>query len=115
MKTTLTPISYCPECDYRFTVASDLTDAPNGPSAGDISICINCGEVLEFNDILVAVRAEQSTINSIPRDQWLLIRDAVDAIRARGRLVKKPICGPLATQPKTRGPAAPTKPNKCKR
>lgn len=46
------PRSACPMCRYEMDSAIGLTGKPE-PDAGDLSLCINCGAILQFNEILV--------------------------------------------------------------
>jgi hypothetical protein len=54
------------------------------PSAGDLSVCLNCGEMLQFNDILV--------LKPMPKDLALdaeskaLLERASALIKQRGRI-----------------------------
>ena len=39
----------CPNCRKRFNAHMCFADPLAGPKAGDLSLCIECGVVLEFN------------------------------------------------------------------
>lgn len=40
----------CPACGYVADCASTLSGSDGAPSPGDLSICLNCGELLQFED-----------------------------------------------------------------
>jgi hypothetical protein len=40
----------CPHCGYLLDEADGLTDPKAKPSPGDITLCVNCGEVCVFDD-----------------------------------------------------------------
>lgn len=41
----------CPTCGYKMTGAMAL-DAGRKPEIGDIGVCVNCGDVLEFDSAM---------------------------------------------------------------
>jgi len=51
-----TPDSECPACHSKITAAANLDDASLVPSPGDVSVCIECAQILTMNDDLT-VRA----------------------------------------------------------
>lgn len=53
MQTTDTPVSLCPECNYKLECASA---AESTPSPGDWALCFNCGAALQFDEELRQVR-----------------------------------------------------------
>jgi len=59
---------------------------PAEPSPGDLSICINCGAVLSFNDILVLQRASGDVLAKLDNDARKRLFLSVVFIRERGRL-----------------------------
>lgn len=40
----------CPNCGYKFDAHTSITDGRTEPQDGDISICLKCGEVHQFNN-----------------------------------------------------------------
>jgi hypothetical protein len=61
------PINKCPECGYEMDEAAPVDgDEKVQPIAGDISICLNCGEVLIFTEALALRRADKT--EELPED-----------------------------------------------
>ncbi len=51
--TTRTPESRCPRCKCLLSAAMDADmTSPRKPQGGEITICIECGKILAFNDDL---------------------------------------------------------------
>ncbi len=48
-KTIRVPKSNCPNCGHSLDSCSDVSGIAS-PSPGDVSVCIRCGEFLEFDD-----------------------------------------------------------------
>ena len=42
------PIMVCPVCSYEADCATDIDGSDARPKAGDLTICIQCGEILEY-------------------------------------------------------------------
>lgn len=55
------------------------------PRPGDISVCLNCGTVLMFNDILVLKRIGPSERAKLPDAIKARLAEVVLLIRKRGR------------------------------
>lgn len=51
MKVELLPESLCPTCGYQMDSATVVGPAEphRHPASGDVSLCLRCGEVLEFD------------------------------------------------------------------
>ena len=81
------PTSTCPTCRYEMTEAA-LVGGPLRamPKSGDLSVCLNCGEHLQYNDILV--------LKPLPPTLWAqldgytqnMLTRATQLIRERGRI-----------------------------
>lgn len=41
--------STCPRCQYKMDAASCLEDETARPNEGDLTVCLNCGQVLVFD------------------------------------------------------------------
>ena len=54
-------------------------------SAGDLSVCINCGEMLQFNDILVLKPMPIELLAELEDGPRKLLTKASELIRQRGR------------------------------
>ena len=78
------PTSRCPVCRYDMDSATCAEKEKAEPSAGDLSVCLNCGEMLQFNDILI--------LKPMPKDLSLdaatktLLERASRLIKQRGRI-----------------------------
>jgi hypothetical protein len=84
---SLTPPSACPRCASPLTAAGGLTEAnARPPRPGDITVCINCGELLAYIegldvrplDLLELLELDMTDVAAL-----LLFQKRV---RARGRL-----------------------------
>jgi hypothetical protein len=77
--------SKCPECghllDAAFAIGSDARPRPN-----DLSVCIQCGEILCFNADLTLRRSTVQERSELPPQALT----AVAFIAMRGRLKAKP-------------------------
>lgn len=78
------PVQHCPICNYKIDAA---TCAENGlrlrPSVGDISICIDCGELLIFLDDFSLRKAEPCDLWELDEHQQFLMRNLQQAIRSK--------------------------------
>lgn len=62
--TTRVKASKCPHCDKELdSLFSD--DESLKPGFGDVSICINCGELLELDRALQPIPIQESTVSSL--------------------------------------------------
>lgn len=59
-----TPESSCPYCDYKLNACSP-PDSLDSPSPGDLSVCINCGGLLELKRDLTVQALEESKLLQI--------------------------------------------------
>ena len=57
----------CPKCGYFFDSATcvDETKGDIEPTAGDISLCVNCAAILEFDENLKLRMCDDKTINEL--------------------------------------------------
>ena len=76
IKTTRTPICYCPCCNAEIDSATDPMNKYT-PEPGDASICFNCLAWLLFNDDLSLRMVTDDDIKEIPP----LIKTYEQAIR----------------------------------
>jgi hypothetical protein len=81
--------SRCPQCDYRLDGSTHVQGQnPGPPEEGDVSICINCGQVLIYD---AEVRLRKATVRDIGDlmsgnpEGWVVIEKAQMFIRRRGR------------------------------
>ena len=40
----------CPKCDMLLDAATDLSDPNNEPTPGDVTLCLYCDALLEFDE-----------------------------------------------------------------
>lgn len=52
----------CPKCGAFLEMATSIDDSKERPKPGDLSVCIYCGEVLEFGPDMV--------VSSISEEKW---------------------------------------------
>lgn len=83
-KTTRTPATWCPCCFHTLT-ATTCTTGEHSPEPGDYTICINCGEVLRWND---RMDLDQSSLMEIPEDSRMRFAQVVQVIK--GLTASKP-------------------------
>jgi hypothetical protein len=65
----------CPECGYIFDRATTVDDDSAQPKIGDISFCIKCGAVNQFDEHGV-VTVDESTLDDATRAEIQRIRRA---------------------------------------
>lgn len=71
------PQVICPVCGYNPDCASPADRSHARPKPGDLSLCLKCGEVLEFDDAMIARLATVATLTALqtqPADWQLLCR-----------------------------------------
>jgi glutaredoxin len=70
MTTTRMPKSNCPVCDTRLDAATTVDGTPDViPKEGDISLCISCTSVLEFDDNLELQTIDIKTLPQNMQDE----------------------------------------------
>ena len=76
----------CPTCGYVFEKCSNLTGS-GAPHSGDLTLCIECGEILRFERINGALQIFKSDHRSpeILRLQRLIRSDEVYRMKAHLR------------------------------
>lgn len=79
------PTSCCPVCRYEMDCATHTGSWPATPSPGDLSLCLNCGEMLEFNDILVLQPLPPEAFTLLPEEEKATLLRASGLIKQRGR------------------------------
>ena len=64
------PESLCPECGYKLDAATCVEgDGANPPDPGDVSYCLNCGQVLIYAENLSVRRPTREEIAELT-DRW---------------------------------------------
>ena len=84
-------MSICPYCKYRATEHEELDHQGNIPDIGDISFCINCGEISTYSrvgllkiDIITLTDEVQKKIRKI-YDAWIRTRALSKIINKKGK------------------------------
>jgi hypothetical protein len=79
--------SRCPQCDYKLTGATIVHGVDQKPEEGDVSICLNCGQVLVYAaDLILRVATRQEVREIMEQGEaWAVIEKAQMLIRRRGR------------------------------
>jgi len=74
MKTTRTKTSTCPNCEKKLD-AHDSLGGDHSPAKGDISMCLKCGQMLEFQDPQTVIKIRPETLAEIRNNPtcWNLI------------------------------------------
>lgn len=74
----------CPQCNKNLTACSHFgDDGPDGPTPGDISVCIGCAELLEFDEDLQLITIRPDTIDSLDFTQLQKFMAMAVEIRTR--------------------------------
>lgn len=84
MKTTrMDNASECSLCGKKLNAASSYEDKK--PSPGDISVCIQCGELHKFDDSLNTVPLDEGELEKLKQDKalWDSIEFVQKAISSR--------------------------------
>lgn len=74
----------CPTCGYEMDAATAIA-GDGRPSVGDISLCINCGEVLEFSEGFRLEVASLKALMQLDPKQHLAVTVAQRMIRKGDR------------------------------
>lgn len=77
---------HCPACNYLCDSASALNEPHSTPNPGDVSICLNCGELLEFSSDMALIEIRKETLSELEPKQLQELYNARAHIKARGFL-----------------------------
>ncbi len=80
MKTTRFKNNDCPSCGFMLN-AADGVNHGEAPMPGDITICINCTELLEFSDDMSLVKLSDDKKKGLSDEETKTINYAVNAIK----------------------------------
>lgn len=72
--TVRTPACACPKCRHTLDAATD----PEGiaaPKPNDVSVCIWCGEILQFDENLKLSSATQAVLEELSRNDLTLVTE----------------------------------------
>jgi|SRR5277367_1643086 len=82
------PEDFCPTCRYRTDSATCAKNSRLRPKPGDLTVCLNCGEVLEFQNDMKMKLATVSALMACGEELHALIVKAQSLIRSNRFLDK---------------------------
>lgn len=74
----------CPHCGHTLDAASAMDGSDLTPNPGDMSVCISCGEFLEFDKEMTLVTAHNGILDEFPPQQRLELEAYQNYIKLRG-------------------------------
>lgn len=77
-----TPESKCPYCGHKLDAVSNMS-GDTGPSPGDASMCIACGEFLEFDQDMLPITMSETLRNELDPKQLRQMLFFQDHIRGK--------------------------------
>ncbi len=83
--TVRTKLNFCPCCNSKIDAVSSMDDKPEEPRKGDITICVYCTEILEFDEELSLIKIRGETLDSFSQgelDELLAVRNNLLAYNA---------------------------------
>jgi hypothetical protein len=79
---------FCPVCSYKVDAATPLPGQGDcRPKAGDLSLCLKCGELLEYSSSLRLAQASLDSVQALDESTKAQIAHAQNVIR-KERLIK---------------------------
>ncbi len=79
VKTYRTIASTCVKCGEKLDIATSIENAP--PSPGDTSICIYCGNLMEFDEDMQLTELDlDKYVETVTDPQYRLVKNIVDKI-----------------------------------
>ena len=79
------PKCNCPICGYQPDCASAADNSDSRPKPGDITVCLKCGEIMEFGSRMELQEASLDTLKAIQQDpeQWWYLCRTQELIRQK--------------------------------
>jgi hypothetical protein len=77
---------YCPACDYKCDSASVVDGQHQVPMPGDYSICLNCGEWLEFSSDMALIIMPDETRKKLDEESEKTLIKTSSRIKGRGKI-----------------------------
>lgn len=74
--------SRCPHCGYNTDAATALAGPTLRPSPGDLSVCLGCGEALQYDRRLRLVRISAAELAALNPDEREALREVQEAVRS---------------------------------
>lgn len=78
----------CPTCNYLTDTAVTPDGTPVMPEPGDVSVCIQCGEILQFDRSMKLHKISDAQLNEIQSVDPHVYFDAIQA-QALARVMKR--------------------------
>ena len=78
--------THCPTCNIKLNAATGVLDSEWIVRPTDMTICINCGEILTFTDDLDLRLADLNDMLRYGEANKSILEEAQRVIRIRGRL-----------------------------
>lgn len=75
---------FCPTCNYKIEVATTAVGEHVVPNPHDVSICLNCGEWLEYSDDMALIILTEKTRKELDKEQLVILRRGTEFIKKRG-------------------------------
>ena len=75
---------HCPACNYESDSASVVSGQHQVPVPGDVSMCLNCGEWLEFASDMALIPMQEKTRRELDNEVLEILRNGTDYIKKRG-------------------------------
>lgn len=82
MSVRLEPYS-CPSCNYQMDAATSV-EGDHTPQAGDLSMCLNFGELLRFTETLKVAKLSALEFGALNQDTQSTLRKGRRIIIERG-------------------------------
>lgn len=73
---------FCPSCNHQLDAVTAISGDDVKPRKGDLTICIECLEILQFDKNIRPVALKGDTLTALPNDVFN------DLTKARAMLVK---------------------------
>jgi transcription initiation factor IIE alpha subunit len=70
----------CPACGVKINAVTS-TDGLAVPQAGDVSVCLKCGSMLEFNEDLTVKLIDLQELNTMEQETITTLKKIQDYIR----------------------------------
>lgn len=67
---------FCPNCKHQLDAVTHIGFEDVKPSKGDITICINCAEILQFDKNIRPIKLTDITLEELPSDIFQKITEA---------------------------------------
>jgi hypothetical protein len=87
-----TVANLCPTCGHTLDAVSEMGSGDREPEPGDASMCIACGELLEFGEDMQLILLTDTTLSHLNPKDVAQLKFAQSCVRNRiiQQLVKKP-------------------------